>query len=269
MKDQKEKSKFAWDASDYARHSGAQQKWARELITKLHLQGNEALLDIGCGDGKVTAEISSYLQGGIVVGLDNSDDMVALAQDKFPWQAYPNLSFRRQDARQLPFHQEFDVVFSNAALHWILDHRPVLQGIYRALKPNGRVVVQMGGKGNAAQVIDAVHAIILHDVWRGFFKDFSFPYGFYSPEEYAPWLQDAGFTVDSLELKAKDMIHENIENFQGWFRTTWLPYLQRIPLALREEFINVVTTTYLQANPPDQEGRVHTGMQRLEFVAIK
>lgn len=139
----------------------------------------------------------------------------------------------------------------------------------QALNKNGRVVAQMGGKGNAAQVVTVVNAIMLHDKWHGFFADFSFPYGFDSPEEYAPWLQDAGFTVVSLELKAKDMIHENIEKLKGWFRTTWLPCLHRIPIELQEVFIHVVTETYLQENPPDQEGKIHTGMQRLEFVAKK
>lgn len=269
MKNEREKSKFQWDASDYANHSSVQQKWARELISKLNLMGNESLLDVGCGDGKVTAEVASYLKDGIVVGIDNSEEMIVLANDKFPSHAYPNLSFQRQDARELPFCQEFNVIFSNAVLHWVLDHGPVLKGIYQALKPNGRVVVQMGGKGNASQVVNVVNKIMRHDEWQGFFENFSFPYGFYSPDEYAPWLQDAGFVVVSLELKPKDMVHENIEKFKGWFRTTWLPYLHRIPIELQEVFINVVTETYIQVNPPDQEGKIHTGMQRLEFVAKK
>jgi trans-aconitate methyltransferase len=262
-------SKYQWDASDYADHSTVQQKWAKELLGKLNLTGNESLLDIGCGDGKVTAEIASYLKDGNVVGIDNSEEMISLAKNKFPSITYPNLSFIKQDARSLSFCQEFDVVFSNAVLHWVLDHRPVLKGIYQALKPNGWVVVQMGGKGNASQVVEVVNEIMEKDAWKGHFEYFSFPYGFYSPEEYEPWLIEAGFGIVSLELKPKNMVHENKDKFKGWFRTTWLPYLHRIPLKLQENFIDIVTDKFLARYPQDQEGKINTKMQRLEFVATK
>ncbi len=260
---------YQWDASDYANHSTAQQKWARELMGRLNLKGNESLLDIGCGDGKVTAEIASYLKAGNVVGIDNAEEMILLAGKKFPSATYPNLRFEKQDAGALSFDREFDVVFSNAALHWVLDHRPVLKGIYRALKPDGRVIVQMGGKGNAAQVIAVVDEIIKKDEWKSHFENFSFPYGFYSPEAYRPWLQEAGFNIVHLSLKPKAMVHENMEAFKGWFRTTWLPYLHRIPERSREKFIDVVTKTHLENKPGNQKGKIHTIMQRLEFTATK
>ena len=269
MLEEQEKAKFQWDACDYANHSSAQRKWAKELISMLDLKGNEFLLDIGCGDGKVTAEIASYLRAGFVMGIDNSEEMISLAKKKFPSNVYPNLSFFNQDARNLKFYQKFDVVFSNAALHWVLDHRPVLKGIYRSLKPFGRVVVQMGGKGNASQVIEVVNEIMKKVEWKAYFEKFSFPYGFYAPEEYNGWLQEAGFVVVSLGLKPKDMVHENEEEFKGWFRTTWLPYLHRIPIEARGNFIDGVTEKYLQINPLDKEAKIHTAMQRLEFVATK
>lgn len=267
MNRKKEGKVFQWDASDYADHSSVQQKWAQELMSKLNLKGDESLLDIGCGDGKVTAEISSYLKSGNLIGIDNSEAMVSLANEKFSYDEYPNLSFLKLDARKLSFNQDFDVVFSNAALHWVLDHRPVLKGIYTSLKPGGRVVVQMGGKGNAFQVVKVVNQLMETDEWKRYFDNFSFPYGFYSPEEYSPWLQEAGFVEIDIQLKPKEMVHENAERFKGWFRTTWLPYLQRLPIKLQEKFINDVSEKYLQINPPDQEGKVKTEMQRLEFTA--
>jgi len=269
MESKKKRGRFQWDACDYAKHSGAQHKWAKELISKLNLKNDEYLLDIGCGDGKVTAEIASYLSNGLVVGIDNSEEMIALARARFPSSKYFNLSFCIQDARELSFHQEFDVLFSNAVLHWVIDHRPVLKGMYRALKTNGRIVVQMGGKGNAFQVVEAVNNIIAEPEWEKYFRGFSFPYAFYSPEEYRPWLEGAGFLVRSLELNPKEMIHETIHEFKGWFRTTWLPYIQRVPVRLKERFINVSTEKYLQSNPPDKDGRIITRMQRLEYIAIK
>jgi len=263
------KSKYEWDANDYANYSDVQQKWAKELIGKLCLTGNESLLDIGCGDGKVTAEIASFLSEGTVVGIDNSAEMISLAKKQFPSSKYNNLSFSLYDAKALPFSQEFSAVFSNAVLHWIIDHQPVLKGVVQALKPNGQFIAQMGGKGNAKQVIATLSKIMAKDSWKQCFKSFSFPYAFYSPEEYEPWLQKAGFDIDFIELKPKDMVHENQDKFIGWFRTTWLPFTQCIPINLRDKFIDLVADEYFNSNPPDQEGRVHTQMTRLEFMAKK
>ena len=269
MNEQSNKAAYEWNASDYARHSVPQQEWARELIDKLRLKGNEHLLDIGCGDGKVTAEIAKHLNKGRVVGIDNSQNMIALATQEFPVSQYPNLFFRQADASELSFHQEFDIVFSNAALHWVVDHRPVLRGIYKALKPDGKAIVQMGGKGNAANVVEILDEILRESPWNEYFKDFSFPYGFYSPKEYEPWLKETGFKIQSLELKPKTMVHEDIEKFKGWIRTTWLPYLYRIPENLKNRFIDLITRRYIEKHPPGSNGEIKTAMQRLEFIVSK
>jgi trans-aconitate 2-methyltransferase len=144
---------YAWNAQDYAKNSTNQYAWAQELIPKLKLTGNEALLDIGCGDGKITAEIAKALPNGKVVGIDSSKEMVNLAQTAFPQNQYPNLSFQLMDARKLAFQEEFNIVFSNAALHWIVDQKVVLTGVQRGLKTGGRLLFQMAGKGNAKNVL--------------------------------------------------------------------------------------------------------------------
>ena len=97
-------------------------EWAEELIPKLRLTGNEAVLDIGCGIGKITARIASCMPQGCVIGIDNSEEMIKLARSKFPQTTYLNVSFQVMDARKLTFKEQFDRVFSNAVLHWIIDH---------------------------------------------------------------------------------------------------------------------------------------------------
>ena len=129
---------ISWDAADYARNSTAQLGWARELLDKLSLGGDEALLDIGCGDGKVSADLSRRLCSGSVLGIDSSAQMVTLARQSFPVSEYSNLSFASADARWLDFEARFDVVFSSATLHWIRGHGPVLAGIERSLKVGGQ-----------------------------------------------------------------------------------------------------------------------------------
>jgi trans-aconitate methyltransferase len=260
---------YKWDPADYRRSSAAQQKWARELIEKLALKGNERVLDIGCGDGKMTAEIAAQLPHGSVLGIDSSEEMVAFARRSFPPENFPNLAFAVVDARRLSFDGEFDVVFSNAALHWVIDHLPVLEGVKRSLKPGGKVLLQMGGRGNAAQVFESVEEIVRSEKWREYFQDFAFPYGFYGPEEYRGWLEEAGLEPKRVELIPKDMVHKDREGLAGWLRTTWLPYTQRVQEERREEFISEVVDEYLRNNPPDAGGFIHVRMVRLEVEATR
>lgn len=260
---------YQWDAEDYAKNSANQQLWARELIRKLGLTGSERVLDVGCGDGKVTAEIAANLPNGAVVGVDVSDAMLALASRRFGPAEYPNLRFQRADARSLPFQNEFDVVFSNATLHWVTEHPPVVQGIANSLKPGGKVLLQMGGQGNIAGVLQVIEPMLTAPRWARYFEQFSFPYGFYAPADYAAWLPAAGLQAVRLELFPKDMVHAGPEGLAGWVRTTKIPYTQRIPEAEREAFVAEVVATYLAQHPLDAQGSAHVRMMRLEVEAVK
>jgi trans-aconitate 2-methyltransferase len=258
-----------WDARDYQENSAAQYTWAMELVAKLGLRGDERLLDIGSGDGKVTAQLALALPRGSVLGVDQSEEMVRYAQDRFAADKFPNLAFQLGEAAALDFASEFDVVFSNATLHWVKDHRPVLAGIGRALKPGGRALLQMGGRGNAAGVRLAMEAVMRRDAWAGYFTDHSDPYGFHGPEEYAEWLTAAGLRAKRVELLPRDMTQHGHEGLAGWIRTTWMPYTHRVPEKARERFISEVVEAYLQDHPADPDGKVHVGMVRLEVEARK
>ena len=260
---------FTWNATDYNRSSAAQQQWAEELIARLFLRGNERVLDIGCGDGKVTAAIARSVPDGSVVGIDNSADMIQFARDHFPQQQFPGLTFIRMDAQDLAFDEAFDIVFSNAALHWIRDHRPVLTGIRNCLLPGGRMLIQMGGKGNAEAVLEIVEEIRHDSLWKPYFAGFSFSYGFFGPDEYRPWLEEADLHPIRVELIKKDMTYPSRDEFAGWIRTTWLPYLQRIPEHLRPSFISTIVDRYVIRYPADRDGIIHIGMVRLEVEAVK
>ena len=260
---------YTWDPKDYAKNSQNQFQWAKELIPKLKLQGNEALLDIGCGDGKITAEIAKCLPNGRASGIDSSAQMINLAQGTFPKKEYPNLDFHVMDARKLAFNQEFDLIFSNAALHWIVDQKSVLQGVQRSLKPKGRLVVQMAGKGNAQDIIAILSDLLTESPWKPFFSGFAFPYGFFSAEEYAAFLVEAGLKPFRVELFSRDMKHAGAEGLAGWIRTTWLPYTERLPIEKRDLFVDEIVKRYLKNHPVDAEGVVHLGMMRLEVEAYK
>ena len=259
----------AWNAAEYAAHSTVQQAWAREIINRLGLRGGEQILDVGCGDGKVTAEMAQAVPCGSVTGMDASPDMIAFARKTFPPAKNPNLRFQVGDARQIDFSARFDLVFSNAALHWVDDHEQFLRGAAAVLQPGGRLVVSAGGKGNAHDVFLALRPEMRRQRWRNFFRGMPLPYFFYSPADYKKWLSFFGFRIHHLELVPKDATYPGAEGFSTWLRTTWLPFVQRVPEACREEFIAGVTSRYLARHPLDAAGKVHVRMVRLELAAVK
>ena len=259
---------YNWNAQDYAKNSQNQFQWAKELIPKLKLRGNEALLDIGCGDGKITAELARCLPKGRAVGVDSSEKMINLAKTAFP-EKESNLCFQVMDATKLTFQSEFEVAFSNAALHWIVDQKAVLAGVQKALKPGGRLLFQMAGKGNAKDVLNIVKELAHVEPWKSFFHKMAFPYGFYDTEEYRTFLKEAGLVTERVELFPRDMKHEGAEGLAGWVRTTWLPFTDRLPAELRAKFIQEIVCRYLKVHPADDAGVVHVGMMRIEAEAHK
>ena len=260
---------YKWDAQEYEKHSQGQQKWARELIEKISLEGTENVLDLGCGDGKVTAEISKLVSNGSIIGVDNSAGMIKLARDKHSTAIYPNLSFQEMDAGNLKFNDRFDLIFSNAALHWVKDQKPVIKGMFKCLKPGGRVLIQMGGKGNASGIVEVLSELQTEKKLYSYFNGFNFPFYFPGTNEYEALLLDCGFTLNRIELLPKKKDHAGIEALKGWIRTTWLPYTERVPEEEREKFIDIVSKKYIENYSPNSKGIINVQMVRLEVEAEK
>ena len=173
------------------------------------------------------------------------------------------------DARKIRFERQFDLIFSNATLHWVDDHQAFLRRAAACLRSGGRLVVSCGGKGNAQDVFVALRPELRLKRWREFFRKMEKPYFFHSPDSYEKWLPRFGFKSLGVRLSPKDANYDGSKGFTAWLRTTWLPYTQRVPEDLREDFIAAVTDRYLAKHPPDADRRVHVRMMRLEIDAIK
>jgi trans-aconitate methyltransferase len=273
-----------WDAADYVAHSAAQQEWARELIAQLGLRGDERVLDVGCGDGRATAMIAERLPRGSVLGVDSSPSMIAKAREQFPdagtWDggasglanaadegALRSLSFVLMDARALGLPPVFDVAFSTAALHWMSDHRAILRGVRAALVPGGRLLFEMGGRGNITEALAVVDEVRARPRWRGFFDGFVPPHHFFGPDDYEVWLPEAGFRVSRIRVFERDMTHAGRAAFLGWLRTTWFTYVGRVPPGQATAFVDEVADAYETAHPPDTADVYHVRLVRLQVEA--
>jgi trans-aconitate 2-methyltransferase len=174
-----------WDAGSYDRVSDPQLAMARDVIDRLDLQGDERVLDAGCGTGRVTALVLDRVPDGAVIAVDGSEAMVAETRRRFG----NAVTAFASDLVELELDAPVDAILSTATFHWIPDHDRLFERLYAALKPGGRFAAQCGGAGNIANVqaaIDAVDHPALRD-WPG-------PWNFATPEETSKRLHDAGFT---------------------------------------------------------------------------
>ncbi|MGZ4931090.1 MAG: class I SAM-dependent methyltransferase [Halobacteriota archaeon] len=258
-----ETMRYTWDADSYEKCSSPQHQWALDLIRTLTFAGDERVLDIGCGDGKISAKLAAQVPRGSVVGIDAAQTMIQFARDKFPPSRFPNLRFQYGDATCLPFCHEFDCVVSFAALHWVQDHRAVLKGIRRVLKPMGRAILQFGGKGNCETLLAATHELTARERWRRYFVGFTSPWVFYDIVPYRTLISEVGLSAKRVELVPKDMVFGGKDALKGWTSAVWLPYLERLPEAQREAFIEELADLYLVRHPRD-DVTIHVPMVRLE-----
>ena len=177
-----------WSPEQYAQQARFVSDLGMPVVELLAPRAGERILDLGCGDGSLTKKLVEM--GCQVVGVDASPAMVAAAQAL-------GLDARVMDGQSLPFEQEFDAVFSNAALHWMPQVDIVIAGVWRSLKPGGRFVGECGGAGNTATVVHAL-ARALHR--RSINADAVNPWYFPTVEEYRHKLEAQGFVVSTIAL---------------------------------------------------------------------
>lgn len=163
---------YEFDGEQYRNASSHQKEWGSRIISELPLTGKETILDLGCGDGVLTEQLARRVPHGRVVGVDTSWNMIKTAREL----QRDNLTFRRMDINYLNVEDVFDVVFSNAALQWVKDHRRLLRIVYHSLKPGGFARFNFAGAGNSSNFIAAVKKVMAKKCFNRYFTDFSWPW---------------------------------------------------------------------------------------------
>ncbi len=242
-----------WDPEAYARDAGFVSELAEGVIEWLAPRPGERILDLGCGDGAVGERLARM--GCRVVGVDNSADMLRAARRR-------GLEVVLADGERLPFEQEFDAVFSNAALHWMPDARAVAEGVFRALRPRGRFVGEFGGHGNVAAIITAMRAVARR---RGGEERMAGPWFFPTSEEYAALLESVGFRVKRIALLPRPTpLRSGLGSWLRIFRPAFFEQFGEdaaLALAEVEELLRPVLC--------DTRGNWTVDYVRLRFEAVK
>ena len=243
-----------WDPEQYEREGGFVADYGRGVAGMLDPQPGERILDLGCGDGRLSELLAKSCCR--LVAVDSSPEQVRAARTR-------GLDARVIDAGRLPFREEFDAVFSNAALHWMRRPEAVARGVFAALRPGGRYVGELGGRGNIAAIRGALAAAL--PAYGLDFDDLD-PWYFPGEKQYSALLQAAGFSVDRIELFDRPTPLPG--GIAGWLRTFTRGFLEQVPEADREGFLAGLAAS-LEPALRREDGEWFVDYVRLRFAATK
>ena len=245
-----------WNADEYARGSSLQAAMAAEVLALARFDGHEQVLDVGCGDGRITAEIGARVPRGSATGVDPSRAMIAHATATFGSAAHPNLRFDVGDARTLAFHDAFDRVVSFNALHWVPEQEAALRSIRRAMKPGATAQLRLVPDGARASVETVAESVRRHPRWAPHFERFRDPYLHATPPQYEAMATHAGLRVTSLDVADKAWDFGTRAAFHAFCAMGMRAWTERLPETERDAFVADVVEAYLRAigAPPGESG---------------
>ena len=247
-----------WDADLYSTKHNFVFKYGEDLIGWLQPKAGECILDLGCGTGELTNELSK--SGATIVGIDASEQMIIKAKQQFP-----QIQFFVKDATNFSFDEQFDAAFSNATLHWINDQLKALQCINNSLKDGGRFVFEMGGKHN----IESIHNAVRNAMKEAGLKDKIPAISNYFPSvgEQTRLLEQAGFTVSDVAYFKRPTVLQGEDGMRNWIVQFCTFFFTQISPAETEMVIRNAVNILQPTNYKD--GTWYADYVRLRVKAIK
>ncbi len=240
-----------WNAETYHRVSNPQFDWGTVVLARLPLDGDECVLDVGCGTGRLTERLLDRVPRGRVIGIDQSSNMVRVARDYLQPKG-SRVHLVVADASSLPIQEQADAVFSTATFHWVLDHRRLFRSLHGALKPGGRLVAQCGGARNLARMHHRTEGVMADPRFAAHFTNWLEPWEFADAATTAGRLTDAGFEEIHTSVEPSPVIFPDAETFRTFITNVICrPHLAHLPDAtLKDAFIGLLTEFAAGDNPP-------------------
>lgn len=228
-----------WDAAHYHRVSDPQRSWGLRVLDRLQPAPGERILDIGCGTGRLTADLYGRVGDGVITAVDRSPAMVREARRHLP----ARIGVAEADAVALPFGDErFDAVFSTATFHWVPDHPRLFAEIHRVLRRGGRLVSQAGGGPNLETLYTRTAALAREPHYAPHFEDWRDPWTFAGVDDTRDRLGQAGFSDIHVSLERAPTALADAQRYAEFVTTVCLRHqMQRLPAEKREAYVARLT----------------------------
>ena len=239
-------SNHSWDARTYDKvSSNLQLEWGRKLLGKRRWVGNEIIMDARAGSGNLTKILADKVPYGHVYAVDADSNMVQEAKSNLSGRRNVQVMQSSMDKVSLP--TELDVIFSNAALHWVLDQEDVFLHFWKLLKPNGgELLIDYGGHGNLERPISVIFKIMQSEQFKEHFANWKQPWYFPKPNETKRLLQKAGFKEIQVSLSSHITSFPDRQSFMTYLRTVIMkPFLGILPDAdMKDQFIDAFLSEF-------------------------
>jgi trans-aconitate 2-methyltransferase len=223
-----------WDGASYDRISGTMEALGLGVLARLELRGDEAVLDAGCGSGRITQALIERLPRGSVIAIDESPSMIDAARERLG----PGADLRVGDLLELELETPVDAILSTATFHWIADHERLFARLRGALARGGRLVAQCGGETNIDILRGTANEVLAHEPYAQHFLDWSPPWNYAGPDITRERLLAAGFSAAECWLEPAP---REPEDPRAFLSTIVLgPHVQQLPEALRAPFMDDV-----------------------------
>lgn len=257
---------YEFDGKKYEKASTHQKEWGDKLISELTLKGNEHILDLGCGDGKLTADLAEFVPNGLVLGIDASQGMIDAAKQK----KSNNLQFKLLDINELPLlSDKFDVIFSNATLHWIKNHQKLWENVFSFLNPEGIVRFNFAADGNCSHFLKVIKEAMALDEYKQYFIDFEWPWYMPTLDDYKNILKNYNFSELNIWGQNADRFFPNQELLIEWVnQPSIVPFLKNIDKSKKERFQEFVIK-YMVEKTKQNDGRYFETFRRINVFAKK
>ncbi len=252
-----------WDGHYYAEHSFWQFHVAKIGLQYIQIPKNAKILDIGCGDGRLTKHLATMIPEGEIIGLDPSSSMLAAAKKH----QLPNLSFIEGNAMNLPFKSRFDRIVAFNSLHWISEINVALRQIHQALAPGGRALILVVPVQSRHPIHQIINEVAKSDRWHAYFDDVDCVFSFRTSAEWAVCIEQSKLILENLQLIDASLDYINKKAFADWL-VGWIPF-GTIPKDAKHQYIQDVVEAYVAKIPCDPNGVVHFHLDELVIVASK
>jgi len=256
---------FEFNGDKYLKASKHQKEWGKKLISEIRFIGNESILDLGCGDGVLTKMITDKIPNGNILGVDVSEGMIKKAKEL----KQDNLRFQLLDINDIDFEDKFDIIISNATLHWVLDHKKLIKNCHTALKESGVVRFNFAGDGNCSNLISVIRDIMNNEEYKEYFADFKWPWYMPTTDAYRRLLTINNFREIRIWDENADRYFKDVDEMIDWIdQPAIVPFITRINDSKKMGFRKAVIDKMVSITR-EEDGRCFETFRRINIHGKK